>query len=70
MANSVNIESELTHGCDGPLTPFVILTRAIKLARSSNGTPFSADDIANGLYNVLAQFDWVETSCDAIVTGS
>lgn len=70
MNNSVNIESELTHGCDGPLTPFVIITRAIELARSSKGASLSSDDIANGLYEAMVQCDWVETSCDAMATGS
>lgn len=68
--SATTIERQLTNGCDGPLTPFVILTRAIRFARSTKGESFSNDDIANGLYGALAEYGWIDTSIDAMATGS
>lgn len=67
----MTIDGELTHGCDGPLTPFVILDRAIRLARTETGKSFSSDTIANALYEALDKYGWIESDPDAIIeTGS
>lgn len=46
----------LTHGCDGPVTNFVVISRAIELARTSKFTTTSKygnDALAEALNNAL-----------------
>lgn len=43
-------KEEIMHGCDGPLTRFVLISRAVKLAAKNK---FSSDAVANGLSEAL-----------------
>jgi len=61
---------ELSHGCDGPLTPFVLMSRATDLVARGKA---SADVAANALCEELESFGWVAdpNAIDAAsVTGS
>ena len=44
---------ELQHECDGPLTAFVVIARAIRLARAGRFQHPGDDPIANALFDSL-----------------
>ena len=46
--------SDIAHECDGPVTKFVAISRACKLAA---GRKYDAETIANALSDVLAGID-------------
>ncbi len=67
---SVNqVKDKLNHGCDGPITPFVLISRAIQLAAENDGEAFAyAENIANALDELLTEYGWLK---DGLVeTGS
>jgi hypothetical protein len=47
---------EISHGCDGPVTCFVLISRATELAASGR---FSAEAVANGLSEALSEFGYL-----------
>lgn len=56
----------LFHGCDGPITQFVLMARAVKLARKQGEPPPGDDPIANALFRALSEV----APDDSIDTGS
>ena len=68
-----HIRQALSHGCDGPITPFVLICRAMDLAKlegveEGRGGRLSKapDDFSNALYEELAARGWIVDSEDAI----
>ncbi len=62
---TLNVEScydVITHRCDGPLTPFVLISRAIA---------FGGENMPDALHDALTERGWLTKSEDAIEpTGS
>lgn len=50
------IKESLDHGCDGPITPFVLISRAIDYAIR---WPASRENIANALDELLTHYGWL-----------
>lgn len=62
------IRLEIAHGCDGPITPFVLIERAMRLADKRE---LGYAVIANALYEELVSRGWLVDDEDAIEeTGS
>lgn len=62
--------AEIAHRCDGPITPFVLIARAIGAAGTCK-TNDSADVTANALYEELVERGWLKDGDDCIeITGS
>jgi hypothetical protein len=69
---------EIAHRGDGPLTPFVLICRACRLAaegsrpgQNGRSEPTLDEIAAEALHDELVAHGWVSTSEDAkIVTGS
>ena len=70
---------EITHRCDGPITPFVLISRACRLA--TYGRPVQgmnpthdagwAAVVAEALYAELAEYGWLTDDDSAVEpTGS
>jgi hypothetical protein len=50
--------AQIDHGCDGPITSFVLIARACFLAnRAKNETEVTA--IANALSDALSDYGWL-----------
>ncbi len=60
------IKERLNHGCDGPITPFVLISRAINLAYGQSGE--HAENIANALHELLIDYGWLKEGL--VETGS
>jgi hypothetical protein len=58
------IRSALRTEGDGPLTPFVLISRAARIA--SDRRAFNAEDVANALYSELTERGWLVDDADAI----
>ncbi len=59
------IKDRLNHGCDGPITPFVLISRATMLASSRTEFP---ENIANALDELLTEYGWLTNGL--VQTGS
>lgn len=57
----------IDHGCDGPITPFVLMVRA---AEYSARNPARAEAAANALYEALTEFGWLSDPDALVETGS
>lgn len=67
IAHQKNADT-IDHGCDGPITPFVLIMRAIELAQSGK---VPASIVGNALHEKLTEYGWLSDDPDAIVeTGS
>ncbi len=60
-------QQELEHGCDGPVTDFVLIARACRLA--AKGT-FGPGEIANALDQALREFGYLNSDNPVYQTGS
>lgn len=58
------IRTALRTGGDGPLTPFVLISRAARLA--SDRRAWHAEDVANALHEELIDHGWLVSDEDAI----
>jgi len=59
---------KIDHGCDGPITPFVLIARACDLA---SGSERERSAVANALHGALVSYGWLsDGDDDKIVTGS
>jgi hypothetical protein len=47
---------DIDHGCDGPITSFVLIFRATELARSGK---YDAETVANALAEALNDYHWL-----------
>lgn len=70
-----HVRQTITHNCDGPLTPFVLISRATELdyvlvpaRRLVIG--FRPEDVANGLHEELIARGWLVADEDAVIDGS
>ncbi len=61
------IKEQLNHGCDGPITPFVLISRACLFAQETKD-PVKAMDIANALNELLTEYGWLKNGI--VETGS
>ena len=62
------IREYLENRCDGPLTPFVMISRAMETHIQCK---YTASDIANALYESLLEYGWVSPDEDNLIeTGS
>lgn len=68
-ANIARAKREIDHGCDGPLTAFVLISRAARLAERRK---YDSEAIANALLESLTEYGWIFRNCDeeTIETGS
>lgn len=64
VAHTVEV---LTHGTDGPITDFVLISRAMKLAASQRVSP---EIVANALNDALVSYGWLDDTSPIHVTGS
>lgn len=62
-----NAKEELSHGCDGPITDFVLISRACRLAASGK---FGAPEVANALDEVLREYGFLKEHNPILMTGS
>ncbi len=65
------IKEQLNHGCDGPITPFVLISRAIRLATNApyiEGYSGHPENIANALDELLTEYGWLKNGI--VETGS
>lgn len=61
-----DIEQHLEHGCDGPITAFVVMSRCTELvARGAD-----EEHAANALYAVLERWGFLKAADEAYPTGS
>jgi len=58
--NSIEeVQAAIEHGCDGPLTPFVLISRAMLVVQQQRArAPMAAD----ALYSALHERGWVTDS--------
>lgn len=59
--------SELMHGCDGPLTDFVIISRGCELLEKGK---FSAEIVANAITEALQELGFLPTNNPILETES
>lgn len=52
------ITSELVHGCDGPVTKFVVLCRAMKLAYNHQFHHSHIADVLDDVLKEIVDEDW------------
>ena len=52
---------ELCHGCDGPITDFVLISRAIRLGFQRK---YSEEIVSNALIEALQEYQFVTTPVD------
>jgi len=55
------VKNEISHLCDGPVTAFVLMSRACKLAEK--GT-FDSEVVANGLHAALLELGFTDPEED------
>lgn len=55
---------DIEHRCDGPLTPFVLISRACRLAASGEHEPCN---VADALYAALSERGWLRDDDSAMV---
>ena len=60
-------KSELTHGCDGPITDFVIISRGCFLLEKGK---FSADIVSNAIAEALQEYGFMGRENAVYPTGS
>jgi hypothetical protein len=53
---TMDARETIAHICDGPLTPFVLISRAVELA---GGKQSPDDPVANALYDALKDAGWL-----------
>lgn len=63
-----DIRVALRFGSEGPLTPFVLISRAARIA--SDRRAFNAEDVANALYEELTEIGWLIPNEDAGIVES
>ncbi len=59
MRSITAIKEQLNHGCDGPITPFVLISRAMYMA-AGDQTIEKATIIANALDELLTEYGWLK----------
>jgi hypothetical protein len=57
----------LDHGCDGPVTKFVLISRAIDEASKY---PERKAELADELFELLVYYGWMTLDDDCVETGS
>lgn len=62
------IRSGIAHVTDGPITPFVLISRAMRMA--SDRRAFNSEDVANALHEELSERGWIVDDEDADVDES
>lgn len=62
-----SVKRQLDHGCDGPITSFVLIARATALAASGK---VPSETVANALYECLDEFHWLVGEGEMHETGS
>lgn len=55
------LRQAINHETDGPITSFVLITRAIKLAGAIGPQPDDLEAISNALYEELEERGWIDT---------
>jgi hypothetical protein len=60
-------QHELEHGSDGPITSFVLIARATRLAASGK---FGASEVANALAQALEEYGYTKPVSAVYATGS
>jgi len=60
-------KKELTHGCDGPLTDFVIISRGCSLLEQGK---FNAVIVANAITEALQELGFLPSDNPILETGS
>lgn len=63
----VRCQDDIDHGCDGPITAFVLIARATELAASGAYHP---ETVANALDRALRDYHWLVDNGELIETGS
>lgn len=64
------VKGELCHGCDGPITSFVLISRAARLAIKNHAIPNYAEVIANALDDALQEYGYLSSDTAMYPTGS
>lgn len=62
--NLADAKHALDHGTDGPITAFVLISRATTLAAAH---PAHAEVVANALYECLTEYSWLRAEDDVVV---
>ena len=60
-------KKELTHGCDGPITDFVIISRGCFLLEKSK---FNATIVSNAIAEALQEWGFMSRNNEVYPTGS
>jgi hypothetical protein len=69
------IKAELCHGCDGPITAFVLIHRAIALTAKNHAEPYYTtayyvEAVANALDDALQEYGYLSSQTEIYSTGS